>query len=247
MNNRALLLAALFTLPLGVSAATLRDGDVPWFMRRQDSSGQAPHPATTPEAVIQIYAARAVGWRGVFAVHTWIAVKPANAQRYTRYEVMGFGVQHGLPAIRVDRMGPDNYWFGARPTLLLDRRGPGVDELIDRVQTAIKSYPWPDTYTTWPGPNSNTFTSWVARRVPELRLTLPSTAIGKDFLGIVPVARAPSGTGAQLSLLGIAGVTVAVDEGVQVNVLGLVVGIDVTAPALLLPGIGRIGMSRPVD
>jgi len=115
------------------------------------------------------------------------------------------------------------------------------------VQTAIKSYPWPDTYTTWPGPNSNTFTSWVARRVPELRLTLPSTAIGKDFLGIVPVARAPSGTGAQLSLLGIAGVTVAVDEGVQVNVLGLVVGIDVTAPALLLPGIGRIGMSRPVD
>jgi len=25
--------------------------------------------------------------------------------------------------VRIDRMGPDNYWFGARPQILLDRRG----------------------------------------------------------------------------------------------------------------------------
>lgn len=247
MINKALLLAALFTLPLGVSAASLRNGDVPWFMKRQDSSGQAPDPAATPEAVIQVYAARAVGWRGVFAVHTWIAVKPAGAPRYTRYEVIGFGVQHGLPAVRVDRMGPDNYWFGARPELLLDRRGPGVDRLIRQVEAAIKAYPWPDTYTTWPGPNSNTFTAWVGRQVPELGLTLPSIAIGKDYLGAVPVARAPSGTGVQLSLFGVAGGILALHEGLEVNLLGLVVGLDVKAPALLLPGIGRIGLPRPVD
>jgi hypothetical protein len=247
MINKALLLAALFTLPLGVSAATARDGDTPWFMRRQDSSGQAPDPATTPEAVIQVYAARAVSWRGVFAVHTWIAVKPTDAQRYTRYEVIGFGVQRGLPAIRVDRMGPDNYWFGARPELLLDRRGPGVDRLIRQVEAAIKTYPWPDAYTTWPGPNSNTFTAWVARQVPELGLALPSIAIGKDYLGSVPVARAPSGTGVQLSLFGVAGAILALDEGIEVNLLGLVVGLDVKAPALLLPGVGRIGLPRPVE
>lgn len=247
MINKALLLAALFTLPLGVSAASLRNGDVPWFMKRQDSSGQAPDPAATPEAVIQVYAARAVGWRGVFAVHTWIAVKPAGAPRYTRYEVIGFGVQHGLPAVRVDRMGPDNYWFGARPELLLDRRGPGVDRLIRQVEAAIKAYPWPDTYTTWPGPNSNTFTAWVGRQVPELGLTLPSIAIGKDYLGAMPVARAPSGTGVQLSLFGVAGGILALDEGLEINLLGLVVGLDVKAPALLLPGIGRIGLPRPVE
>lgn len=247
MINKALLLAALFTLPLGVSAASLRNGDVPWFMKRQDSSGQAPDPAATPEAVIQVYAARAVGWRGVFAVHTWIAVKPAGAPRYTRYEVIGFGVQHGLPAVRVDRMGPDNYWFGARPELLLDRRGPGVDRLIRQVEAAIKTYPWPDTYTTWPGPNSNTFTAWVGRQVPDLGLSLPSIAIGKDYLGAVPVARAPSGTGVQLSLFGVAGGILALDEGLEINLLGLVVGLDVKAPALLLPGIGRIGLPRPVE
>jgi hypothetical protein len=38
-------------------------------------------------------------------------------QRYTRYEVVGFGVANGAPAVRIDRMGPDNYWFGARPQL----------------------------------------------------------------------------------------------------------------------------------
>ena len=247
MINKALLLAALFTLPLGVSAASLRDGDVPWFMKRQDSSGQAPDPATTRDAVIQVYAARAVGWRGVFAVHTWIAVKPTGAPRFTRYEVIGFGVQRGLPAIRVDRMGPDNYWFGARPELLLDRRGPDVDGLIRKVEAAIRAYPWPDTYTTWPGPNSNTFTAWVARQVPELGLTLPPIAIGKDYLGAVPIGRAPSGTGVQLSLFGVAGGLVALDEGLEVNLLGLVVGLDVKAPALLLPGVGRIGLPRSLE
>jgi len=249
MIGKSLLLAAVFTVPLAMSAAALdRDREsVPWFMKRQDSSGQAPDPATTREAVIQVYAARAVGWRGVFAVHTWIAVKPAGAPRFTRYEVIGFGVGRGIPAIRVDRMGPDNYWFGARPDLLLDRRGPDAERLIDKIQTAIASYPWPNEYTTWPGPNSNTFTAWIAREVPELRLTLPSVAIGKDYLGVTPVGLAPSGTGVQLSLFGLAGAMVAANEGIEINVLGLVLGVDIKSPALMLPGIGRIGVPRPVD
>ena len=61
-------------------------------------------------------------WRGVFAVHTWIVVKPSGAPRYTRYEVVGFGVADGAPAVRIDRTGPDNYWFGAEPEL--DPRPP---------------------------------------------------------------------------------------------------------------------------
>jgi len=249
MIGKSLLLAATFTLPLAMSAvAQDRDSEsVPWFMRRQDSSGQAPDPAATREAVIQVYAARAVGWRGVFAVHTWIALKPAGAARFTRYEVIGFGVERGIPAIRVDRMGPDNYWFGARPELLLDRRGTEAERLIPKIQAAIASYPWPAEYTTWPGPNSNTFTAWIAREVPELRLTLPSVAIGKDYLGLVPAALAPSGTGVQISVLGVAGALVAANEGIEVNILGLVFGVDIKSPALMVPGVGRIGVSRPVD
>ena len=126
-----------------------------------------------------------------------------------RYEVIGWGVDRGASALRVNRTGPDNYWFGSRPDLLVDTRGDGVDALIDRVEAAVRAYPYPSSYRTWPGPNSNTFTAFVARAVPELRLDLPPTAVGKDFLpGGAPVGLAPSGTGVQVSLLGLAGVLV---------------------------------------
>jgi hypothetical protein len=213
-----------------------------WWELSREPSGQAPDPALTRGAVLQVYAARTVGWRGVMAVHTWFALKPTGADRYTRYEVMGWGVGRGAPAVRVDRTGPDNYWFGSRPELLLDRRGEGVDALIARVEQAIEAYPYPSTYHTWPGPNSNTFTAYVARAVPELRLQLPPTAIGKDFLAGGAVAgSSPSGTGIQLSLFGLLGVLAGWDEGVELNVLGLTFGIDLKEPALKLPMAGRLG------
>jgi len=205
-------LLALFVLPVLVSGC-LPDGrnGVPWYEARRDPTGLAPDPATTSEAVIQVYAARAVSWRGIFSVHTWIAFKPTGAERYTRYEVLGFGVASGAPAVRVDRMGPDNYWFGARPQIVLDRRGPGVDAMIDKIRAAVASYPDPHEYRAWPGPNSSTFTAYIARRVSELGLDLPSNAVGKDFLpGGAIVAAAPSGTGFQVSLYGLAGVLLAV-------------------------------------
>src|ERR1700740_3002073 len=136
--SSGLLLLGLFVLPVLVSGC-LPDGrnGVPWYQARRDPPGLAPAPATTQEAVIQVYAARAVSWRGVFSVHTWIAVKPTGAQRYKRYEVLGFGVANGDPAVRVDRMGPDNYWFGARPKIIYERRGPGVDALIEDIRAAV--------------------------------------------------------------------------------------------------------------
>jgi hypothetical protein len=241
-----MLLLTLFVVPVLVSGCMADPrGGAPWYEARRDSTGLAPDPATTPEAVIQVYAARAVSWRGIFAVHTWIVVKPSGAPRYSRYEVVGFGVANGAPAVRVDRMGPDNYWFGALPQLVLDRRGAGVDAMIDKIRAAVETYPYPHEYTAWPGPNSNTFTAYVARQVPELGLDLPSNAIGKDFLpdGAV-IAAAPSGSGFQVSLYGVFGILVAVDEGFELNLLGLNIGVDATVPALKLPAIGRLGFAR---
>jgi hypothetical protein len=216
-----------------------------WRTARRDSSGQAPDPASTHEAVLQVYAARTVGWKGTVGVHTWIALKPAGAAEYKRYEVVGWGVMRGRPAIQIDRSGPDNYWFGAAPELLLDRRGPEVDAWIPRIEAAVASYPYPDFYRTWPGPNSNTFVAHIARAVPEMRLDLPPTAIGKDYLpGGALLASAPSGTGYQASLFGLLGVMVAREEGLEFNLLGLSFGIDLNSPAIKLPGIGRLGFPR---
>jgi hypothetical protein len=193
--------------------------------------------------VLQVYGARTVGWRGVLAVHTWIALKPTGAASYTRYEVMGWGVDRGAPAIRKNRTGPDNYWFGSRPDLLLDLRGDGVDALIAKVQGAVGAYPYPSSYRTWPGPNSNTFTAFVARSVPDLRLVLPPTAIGKDYLpGGALAALSPSGTGVQLSVFGLVGILAGREEGLEINLLGLNFGVDVKEPALKLPVVGRLGI-----
>ena len=67
---------------------------------------------------------------------------------------------------------------------VLDANGDplgAVDDLIVAVDRAARSYPWPDSYKAFPGPNSNTFTAWIARQVPELGLSLPFSAIGSSY------------------------------------------------------------------
>jgi hypothetical protein len=246
IGRSLLALGLLLFGPIVVSAGNLGARGADWATARRDSSRQAPDPASTPEAVVQVYAARAWGWRGAVAVHTWVAVKPSNARKYTRYEVIGWGVHGGAAAIRLDRFAADAYWHGSAPELLVDRRGGAeVDQLIERVEAAVRSYPYPNEYRTWPGPNSNTFTAHIGREVPELRLVMPSTAIGKDFLpGGAVAALTPSGTGAQLSFYGLVGVLAGWDEGVELNILGLSLGVDPVGLALKLPGIGRVGLPR---
>jgi hypothetical protein len=139
---------------------------------------------------------------------------------------------------------PDRQWFGRTPELIGELRGPAAETAIPRILAAIDEYPHRSEYRLWPGPNSNTFIAWVGRRVPELGMHLPATAIGKDFLGTWRlVDRAPSGTGWQVSAFGLAGVTAARVEGLELNLLGLNVGVDFARPALKLPGLGRIGVS----
>jgi|TARA_B110000483_G_scaffold105643_1_gene128935 hypothetical protein len=213
-----------------------------WRTASRESAGIAPDPKTHKEAIVQVYAARAFSWRGAFGVHTWIATKPTNADHFTVYEVIGWRVSHGGDALVVSNRPADGRWFGNVPKVIADIRGDGVDELITRIDNIAHTYPYRDAYTVWPGPNSNTFTAFVARQVPELKLDLPSTAIGKDFIpGGGFIAETPSGTGYQVSFFGLTGLLVAQEEGVEVNLLGLTFGLDFKNPAIKLPIVGRIG------
>jgi uncharacterized protein YceK len=148
----------------------------------RDSAAMAPSPATTREAVLQVYGADVWGWAGLFAIHTWIATKGTNDDSYTVYEVVSEKQRRGPSRVRIERDLPDRYWYGARPRLLKEFRGNGVDKLINSVEKAARSYPWPGLYKAFPGPNSNTFTAWIAKQVPELSLSLPFSAIGSDFV-----------------------------------------------------------------
>ncbi|MBT8448275.1 MAG: DUF3750 domain-containing protein, partial [Gammaproteobacteria bacterium] len=66
-----------------------------WRTASRESAGIAVDPAEFSNAVIEFYAADAFSWRGWFAVHTWIAVKPKNAEEHTVYEVVGWRVRRG--------------------------------------------------------------------------------------------------------------------------------------------------------
>lgn len=216
-----------------------------WQTADRSSAGMAPDPQSTPEAVVQVYAARAFNWRGALAVHTWIATKPRDSDYYTVHQVMGWRRYRNLPVVISTPDIPDRLWYGAQPELLVDIRGELAAKAIPRIEAAVASYPFGNEYRLWPGPNSNTFTAHVGREVPELGMDLPTTAIGKDFLTNGSIAqRAPSGTGGQLSFYGILGVTLAREEGLELNILALSFGIDVLRPAIKLPGIGRIGMTK---
>ena len=208
---------------------------------------QTPNTEITrfaPEAIIQVYGARAVGVKGIFGVHTWAAVKPTGADAYTVYEVIGWRQRWGASTLVVHQRMPDARWFGAEPELIGDRRGAGTDELIAQVDKAAREYPWANEYTAWPGPNSNTFTAWIGRAVPELQLDLPSTAIGKDYRGATLVVSAPSGRGLQISLFGLLGLTVSPVEGIEINVLGLTLGVNPFDASLKVPVFGRLGIGR---
>lgn len=238
-----LLCLLLFILPLLVSTGLVMSARAEhWSRARWDSVGLAPDPAEHPAALVQVYAARTWGWKGAFAVHSWIAFKPEGAAAYDRYDVVGWGVGRGAPAVRRNLRPPDGRWAGSDPMLLTELRGPAAAAAIPKIQDAIARYPFRDQYVTWPGPNSNTFVAYLARQVPELRVTLPPTAIGKDFLpGGQLIASSPSGTGFQLSFAGLVGITLGRSEGFELNILGLVLGIDPAGPAIKLPGLGRLG------
>ncbi len=232
-----LLIAAVVIM---VATRVVMAGD--WRQASREPTGIAPNPALTREAVVQVYVARAYGWRGVFGVHSWVAVKPTDAAEFTVYEVIGWRVMHGLSAVRISHRPPDGRWFGSTPRIIADIRGPGVDAVIKRIDAQARAYPRPHDYTIWPGPNSNTFTAYLGRVAPELKMDLPPTAIGKDFLIDGFSAAAPSGSGYQVSLFGLLGLLVAKEEGVEINILGLVFGFDAAKPAVKLPIAGRIGL-----
>lgn len=212
-----------------------------WWLADRSSAGLLPPANRAPEAVVRVYAAPTVSWRGIFAVHSWIVMKPAGAPAYQRWDLTAWG-----DPIRVDGFLPDGRWFGQVPNLVLAADGAAAEAMIPRLRDAIARYRFRNRgdYQAWPGPNSNTFVATVMAAVPEIRVTLPPNAIGKDFPADGRwLAWTPSRTGVRLSLGGYLGLTLGWVEGLELNIFGGVIGCDIRRPAIKLPGVGRIGLA----
>ena len=231
----------LLIVPIAASAVKYLFGDrsVDWQSADRTSAGLLPSPPAHPDALVRVYAARTVRWRGIFAVHSWVVIKASNAPGYTRYDYTAWG-----EPIRVNGFAPDGRWFGGVPETIAAADGEAASQMIPRILTAVEGYEWRayGDYRAWPGPNSNTFVTAVLAAVPELQAALPPTAIGKDFPYDGDVfGWTPSGTGVRVSFGGYLGLTIGWVEGIEINFLGAVFGIDLRRPAVKLPGVGRVG------
>jgi hypothetical protein len=211
-----------------------------WRTAEWSSSGLLPEAASVEEARVMILAARTGRWKSIFAEHTWIVLKPKRGDHWTRFDVVGWG-----DPVRRDVHAADALWYGNRPYVVLEISGDAAEALIPRIEHAIARYPYASRgdYHVWPGPNSNSFVAWVVRDVKGFDTELPVVAVGKDYLGPgIGFTRAASGTGWVLSLYGFFGVTVALSEGLEINILGTALGIDFDDLAIVLPALGKLGL-----
>jgi hypothetical protein len=236
---------ALFLAPLVARAALYAAGNGPRSWRDADwsSTGMLPPPSDDKPARVIVFTGKAGAWKGIFAVHSWVVLKRANAAEWTRYDVVGWG-----NPVRTNGWPPDGRWFGNVPVAIADISGPDAEKLIPRIEAAVEDYRFnrAGDYRIWPGPNSNSFTAAVLRAVPELGVALPPNAVGRDFRAGLYAGRTDSRTGVELNLLGLADLKLGWVEGVEVNLLGLVAGLDLRHPGVKLPGFGRIGVESPI-
>jgi hypothetical protein len=232
----------LFLLPVAARAALFAFEERPRSFRDANwsSIGALPAAAAHPDARVLVLTGRTGGWKGVVAVHSWIVFKRENAANWTRYDVVGWG-----NPIRLNGWAPDARWYGTAPSVVIDIKGEDAQALIPKIEQAVKDYRYANDgdYRLWPGPNSNSFVAAVLRAIPEVGVTMPPNAIGRDFRSAPYLGFTDSGTGIEASLWGLAGLKIGWVEGIEFNLLGLVSGLDIRDPAIKLPGFGRIGLN----
>ena len=237
-----IILIAVFIVPVLIKTALWAAENRPMHWRDADWSASEILPAAADEqnASIRVLSARTGGYKGILSVHSWLVIKPAGAATYDRYDVVGWG-----RPLRKNAYPPDGRWYSNDPEIVFELKGKKAADLIPRIKDAITAYPWSThgDYRIWPGPNSNTFVANILSKVPELGAVLPPTAVGRDFPVDGGIFARSSAGGWTISFAGLAGVTIGMIEGFQINLLGLVAGVEFARPALLLPGLGRISLA----
>ncbi|MFW6227769.1 MAG: DUF3750 domain-containing protein [Bacteroidota bacterium] len=141
----------------------------------------------TQDAILTVYASP-LPIPFSLAVHTWIEINENG--RTTRWEVWqhanltphAYGHVHKNlfktgRGIRVFYLGRKKF----KPRIIASLSLPaGISEKIEHL---IPVFPAAGTYRYVPGPNSNTFTAWVIKKLNlEGSVQLPWRAIGKNYV-----------------------------------------------------------------
>jgi Protein of unknown function (DUF3750) len=235
-----LVLTVVLPIAVGTGLGYAHGWPKNWRVASWNSSGLLPAAATVTPATVIVLATRTGRWKSIFAEHMSIVLKPEGAGQWTRYDVVGWG-----NPVRRDAYVADALWYGNPPRVIWRLEGTAAAKLIPSIENAITNYPYQKrgSYTVWPGPNSNTFVSWVVRHTDGFDAELSAVAVGKDWLGPgFSAAAAPSKTGYTVSLAGLIGATLAWEEGVELHLLGSTIGIDANDLAIKLPALGKLSV-----
>ena len=235
-------LLIVYLAPAALAAILWTTGDHPasWSQADWTSARVLPAANVDEAAAIYILAARTGGLKGALAGHSWVVVKDKGALSYERWDKVGWG-----DPIRRNSYPADGRWYSNLPKIVVEKHGAEAEALIPKVRAAIAGYPFAmrGGYRIFPGPNSNSFTAYVMRAVPGIDATLPSMAVGRDYpTDWTLVSIDPDGKEMRLSLWGYAGVVVGWKSGLEVNLFGLVAGIDPRRLAIKIPAFGTYGL-----
>jgi len=241
-RNSALALLIVFVMPALATAGWwgLQDRPASWRNADWSSAGILPRAPTKDEAAIYVLAARTGGIKGAFALHSWLVVKKPGSDQYDRYDKVGWG-----SPIRHNGYAADGRWYSNAPEIVAVATGADATALIPAVEAAIADYRFSKSgdYNVWPGPNSNTFVAHVLRSVPELGMTLPANATGRDYApGIFAVDLAPDWRDLHVTFGGLFGFAVGMRSGIEIHFAGLVAGVDILRPALKIPAYGTVSL-----
>lgn len=234
--------AIVYVAPVALAGLLWWSGEHPGSYRDADwtSAALLPRADASRDAAVYVLSARTGGMKGAVAEHSWIVVKEEGAARYERWDKVGWG-----SPIRQNAYPADARWYSNEPRLILARTGDAAEALIPAVREAIAGYPFAmrGGYRIFPGPNSNTFVAHVLRHVPGLAATLSPVAVGRDYPSDGSMASYDPDRGdLRLSLFGYAGITAGMTSGLELNLLGLVAGLDPVRLAIKIPAFGTFAV-----
>ena len=238
-----LALVLVYLLPAALATGLWWMGQHPSNWRDADWSSAAllPRAGDDKEAAVYILAARTGGLKGALAEHSWIVTKAPGAERYERYDKVGWGMP-----IRHNGYAADGRWYSNEPRVVAALHGRAAEAALPEIASAIQSYPFAARggYRIFPGPNSNSFVAHVLREVPALGAVLPPAAVGRDYPTDGHLVRFDrEARQFSVSLFGYAGFSIGAQSGLEVNLLGLVAGIDPFRWQVKVPAFGAFGFA----
>lgn len=128
-------------------------------------------------AVARIYSASLPLTEGI-ATHLWFVVKPADSNRFERWEVWFEAAEpHGF--VRKDLFAPAQDIGAASPLVLAELLGPEAEPVVTFIRSQSPNYPCKNVYVVLPGPNSSTYLQWVLDST-GWQVDLPPTVVGAN-------------------------------------------------------------------